>query len=56
MRATGLNATVQAYQTLAANKNAQQQYQFLSKVSFFDLSVQIIPVVFKVQIFGKKGE
>lgn len=36
MRATGLNATVQAYQTLAANKNAQQQYQFLSKVSFFD--------------------
>lgn len=35
MRATGLNATVQAYQTLAANKNAQQQYQFLSKVSSF---------------------
>ncbi|XP_066254339.1 MOG interacting and ectopic P-granules protein 1 isoform X1 [Euwallacea similis] len=32
MRATGLNATVQAYQTLAANKNAQQQYQFLSKM------------------------
>ncbi|ENN75546.1 hypothetical protein YQE_07889, partial [Dendroctonus ponderosae] len=31
MRATGLNATVAAYQTLAANKGAQQ-YQFLSKM------------------------
>ncbi|XP_050311829.1 MOG interacting and ectopic P-granules protein 1 isoform X2 [Anthonomus grandis grandis] len=31
MRASGLNATVAAYQTLAANKSAQQ-YQFLSKM------------------------